>query len=62
MCRQVIQACLDKGRQCLKAKDQNALLLLEHAHQLISEDLVSSCTPLEYFRIIIINHQHNALS
>ena len=57
MRRQVIQACVDQGRQCLRAQDKNALLLVKHAYKLISEDLVSFCIPLEYF-CSVVNHRH----
>ena len=43
MCRQVILACVDRGHQCLSARDKDAPALLDHAYQLITEHLVSSC-------------------
>jgi hypothetical protein len=48
MCRQVIIACLDRGQQCLKAGDKEALGLLNSALELISGHLVniSSTAPL----------------
>ena len=42
MCRQVILACLERGQQCLSAKDKDAKSLLDHAYQLITEHLVST--------------------
>ena len=48
MCRQLIIACLDRGQQCLKAEDKEALGLLNSALELISGHLVrnSSKVPL----------------
>ena len=40
MCRQIILACIERGQQCLEAKDKDAQSLLDHAYQLITEDLV----------------------
>ena len=40
MCRQVIITCLDRGQQCLAAKDPGAIELLKHAYKLITEHLV----------------------
>ena len=49
MCRQVIIACLDRGQQCLKAGDKEALGLLNSALELITGHLVgiSSMGPLK---------------
>ena len=44
MCRQVILTCLERGKDCLSAKDKDAQSLLNHAYQLITEDLVRSST------------------
>ena len=43
-CRQIIQACLERGQQCLNAKEKDAQSLLDHANQLITEDLVGFST------------------
>ena len=40
MCRQVVITCLNRGQQCLAAKDPDAIELLKHAYKLITEHLV----------------------
>ena len=40
MCRQIILTCIERGQQCLEAKDKDAQSLLDHAYQLITEELV----------------------
>ncbi|CAK0782849.1 hypothetical protein CVIRNUC_006044 [Coccomyxa viridis] len=39
MCRQVVITCLNRGQQCLAAKDPDAIELLKQAYKLITEHL-----------------------
>ena len=52
MCRQVVITCLDRGQQCLAAKDPDAIELLKQAYKLITEHLVRMQDTIQLLRLL----------